>query len=458
MNVGTKLIAFIMFPIYTHFLTPAEYAPVEIIDRWTSMLMFLVILGTDSALAYYYFDTKDEKKRKQYTQNVLQIRLLMVLLLLLVVVIVGPFFADSLLLTDNGLYLIYLSIGILFLDTISALVLTVMRYEFKTMKVVILTVLKMLLIAIGSYLFLRLVVQSVEGILYARIISGILILLFLIKPLLQFFNVKIDKKVIKDLLKYGLPLVPASLAFWVILNSSSFFLSFMKSAEDVGIYGAATKFAALITLVTSGIQMAWRPYSMSLKDKPDNKELFSKVYLIILLMGTTGVLIVATIMPYVILLLDDAYHTAYQYVAILSAATFLNFYYLIISVGIFFQKQTKIISYAFGVAAGINVLLNLILIPTYSIWGVVAAYLISYLLAIVYIFMKSQKLYYIPVSYWKMALLFLVMLIGTIGIVYVQENELSPWYIVVVWGVYLATLGLTRVDKEFRKKRIHETN
>lgn len=453
MNVGTKMIAFIMMPVYTHFLTTAEYAPVDIIDRWTSMLLFLVILGTDSALAFYYFDTKDENKRKVYVQNVLNIRLAMVLLLFLVVVLVGPFFADTLLKSDNGVYLLYLSIAILLLDTLSALVLTVLRYEFKTLKVVILTVLKMLLVAIGSYLFLELVIESVEGIIYARIISGVLIVLLLARPLAKAINFKINKEVLKDLLKYGLPLVPASIAFWVILNSSSFFLAFMKTAEDVGIYGVATKFAALITLVTSGIQMAWRPYSMSLKDKPDSKELFSKVYLIILIMGTVGVLVVATIMPYVILLLGDGYESAYQYVALLAAATFLNFYYLIISVGIFFQKKTKIISYAFMAAAVLNIVLNLLLIPKYSIWGVVVAFLVSNIIAVIYIFIKSQKIYYVPVSYWKMSLIFLIMLIGTIGIVYVQENGLSPLYIVLAWGVYLATLLITRVDKELRKKQ-----
>ncbi|MED4454472.1 lipopolysaccharide biosynthesis protein [Metabacillus fastidiosus] len=458
MNVGTKMIAFIMLPIYTNFLTPDQYAPVGIIDRWTSMLIFLVILGTDSALAFYYFEKKDEKDRRSYIQSVMNIRLFMVLCLFLIVLIIGPLFANELLQSGQGLYWLYLSIGVLFLDTISALVLTVLRYEFHTIKVVVITVLKMFLVAVLSYLFLKFFVRSVEGILYGRIISGTLIVLLLVKPLIKFISFKFDRDVIKDLLKYGLPLVPASLAFWVILNSSSFFLVFMKTPTDVGIYEAATKFAALITLVTSGIQMAWRPYSMSLKDKPNNKELFSKVYIIILLMGATGVLVVATIMPYVILLLNNAYYSAYQYVALLSAATFLNFYYLIISVGIFFMKKTKIISYAFAGAAVINVILNIILIPSYSIWGIVASYLISYLAAIIYIFVQSQKLYYIPVSLWKMAALFFVMLAGTIGIVYVQEHALSPLYIVLAWVVYVATVGITRVDKDLRGTRNHETN
>lgn len=454
MNVGTKLIAFIMLPIYTYFLPPGEYGYIDIIDRWTTMLTFLVFLGTDSALAFYYFDTKDEKKRKLYSKNVFLIRLAMILVIFLLVALLGPLVAHNVLPEENGVFLLYLSVGVLFFDTITALVLTIMRFEFKTLKVVFLTVSKMLLIAVGSYLFLRFVVASVEAIMYARIITGILIFLLILKPLSQVVTFKIDREVLKDLIKYGLPLVPASLAFWVILNSSSFFLAMMKTPEDVGIYGAAAKFAALITLVTSGIQMAWRPYSMSLKDKPNNKELFSKIYIIIFLLGIIGVFVVATIMPYVILLLKETYYSAYKYVALISAATFLNFYYLIISIGIFFTKETKVISYIFAIAAGLSIVLNLILVPAFSIWGVVAATLISYTFAIVFIFRKSQKLYYIPFPSIKVSFIFIVMIAGVIGITYIQENQLSLWYVAAIWGVLLLSIGVTRIDKELRKKTV----
>ncbi|MDP4171982.1 MAG: polysaccharide biosynthesis protein, partial [Bacillota bacterium] len=43
MNVGTKLIAFIMLPIYTHFMSRGKLGVLTIIDNWTSMLTFLII-------------------------------------------------------------------------------------------------------------------------------------------------------------------------------------------------------------------------------------------------------------------------------------------------------------------------------------------------------------------------------------------------------------------------------
>ncbi|MFT4414436.1 lipopolysaccharide biosynthesis protein [Fredinandcohnia humi] len=453
MNVGTKLIAFIMFPIYTHFLpNPADFGVLDYIDRYAAMLTFVVIFGTDSALAFYYFDTKDEEKRKVYVQNVMVFRIAMVAALFLLVLLGGSWLSEKLLDNPSLVHLLYLSIGVLFLDTVTALVLTVLRYEFKTLKVVIFTVLKMLLIAVLSYLLLQFYFASIESILLGRVISAAVVLLLVGKYAIKYIRFTFTKPVIRELLKYAAPLVPASVAFWVISNSNVLFLKEYASFTEVGLYGTAIKFASLITLLTSGVQMAWRPYSMSIKEKKDSPILFSKLYIGILLLGTFGVMFVATIMPWVIQLLGDQYYEAYKYVAPVSAVTFLNFYYMIISVGIFFTKQTKYISYAFGIAAIINIALNFFLIPVLGIWGTVLSYMLSYVIAVIFIFIKSQKAYYVPVSSGKMIFLFANMLVAVASIIYVQENDLSWIYIALAWVYFLVTLLLSRVDRDFRRK------
>nr|WP_281064483.1 polysaccharide biosynthesis C-terminal domain-containing protein [Cytobacillus eiseniae] len=158
-------------------------------------------------------------------------------------------------------------------------------------------------------------------------------------------------------------------------------------------------------------------------------------------------------MPWIFKLLSNDFYEAYQYVAILSAVTFLNFFYMIISVGIFFTKQTKIISYAFGIAAVVNIILNIVFIPFYSIWGSVAAYLISYLIAITYIFFKSQKLYHVPVSFGKMTFLFMSSLLAVISIIYIQESGLSNWNIAYAWIGFIVVVLLSRIDKDLLRKK-----
>lgn len=453
MNVGTKLIAFIMLPIYTSFLVPAEYGVLDIVDKWTSMLTFLVIFGTDSALAYYYFDTKEEEKKLEYVRDVMYFRLFIVALLGIIILFAGSRVSEMLFGSLSYVRLLYIAIGVLFLDTIIVVILMVLRFDFHTKKVVIATVGKMVFVAVFSYLFLAYVLRSPEGVLLGRIISSGIVFLLLLPIGIKYLKPKIAFGSMKELLKYGAPLVPASLAFWVIANAGVFFLQAFHSTEEVGIYGAATKLATVITLLTSGVQMAWRPYSMSMKDKENSPILFSKIYIGLLLLGILGIMGIATIMPVVIKLLGEGYESAFQYVALISAASFLNFYYLIISVGLFFTKKTTVISVTFVIVAIINTILNILLIPVFSIWGAVASYLIAYMIAIIFIFRKSQQAFFVPVSFGKMAFLFINMIIAVIGIIYIQKTELSNIYIVFPWLYLLVTIGISRIDKDFRRKQ-----
>lgn len=458
MNVGTKLIAFIMLPIYTRILPPAKYGVLGIIDNWTSMLTFLIIFGTDSALSFFYFDTKDKEKRLEYVRNVMYFRLFIVAILALMVIVAGPWISNMLLGNASYVRLLYISIATLFVDTVTIVVLMVMRFDFITKKVVFYTITKMLLMAIFSYLFLRYFIQTAEGILLGRLVGFGLVFLLLFPTSMKYLKPKLSFSSFKEIFKYAAPLVPASLAFWVISGASVFFLQVFHSAEEVGIYRAATSLATIITLLTSGVQLAWRPYSMSIKDKANSPILFSKIYLGMLLIGIFGIMGIATIMPFIIKILGKDYHQTYQYVALISAATFLNFYYLIISVGLFFKKKTTVISLTFGIVAVINTILNITLIPKFSIWGAVASYLIAYMVAIIFIFKKSQEVYYVPVSFGKMAFLFVSMIVAVIGIIFVQEKGLSWVYMILAWLFVFITIGVSRVDKDFRKREFIPSN
>ncbi|SER66047.1 lipopolysaccharide biosynthesis protein [Psychrobacillus sp. OK032] len=454
MNVGTKLIAFILFPLYAHYLVDTSLVGLlQMVDTTVSMLTFLVIFGTDSALAYYYFEYKDKETREKYVRSVMTFRLSMVVLLIIVFLIGGDWLSALILETAGYSQLFYIALGTLCLDTVVTLVLTILRYEFHTKRVVFTTIGKMLLIAVVSILFLMFVWTSLEGILVARLISVAIIVLVLIKPVRVYLKPLFDKVILKKILVYAAPLVPASLAFWIIANANNFFIRAYGTLDDVGIYGTAIKFATFITLLTSGIQLAWRPFSMSLKDKKDSPQLFATLYAAFLIIGSFGVLGLATFMPWIILVMPENFRIAFQYVAPISIATFLSFYYMIVSTGIFYSKQTKHISIAFGIAAIVSIVLNFIFVPHLIIWGTVISYIAAYCLALFMVFRKSQKLYYVPFSGFKMAWTIFWLIAATLGIVYIQLHDLNSWLILGVWIVFVILVLLVRMDKYLVKRK-----
>ncbi|KXG08975.1 hypothetical protein AT864_02659 [Anoxybacillus sp. P3H1B] len=453
MNVGTKLIAFVMLPVYTDFLSRTQYGIVDILDRWTSMLTFLVIFGTDSALSFYYYETKDEKKRLSYVQNVMYFRLFVVAVLFLFVVVAGPWISERLLRSPHYVDLLYVNLFTLLLDTIFVVATTVMRFEFQTKKVVLFTVFKMLLVAVLSYVGLKFFSQTPAGMFMGRLISSVVIFVLMLRLTWKYLKFRIEWPVLKELLAYAAPLAPTSIAFWVIANSSTFFIQHFASLAAVGVFGVALRLAMMITLVTSGVQMAWRPYSMSVKDKKDSPYIFAKIYMALLLLGLVGVMVIATISPWVMkTFFKPEYYEAYQYIAFLSCVTFLNFYYLIISVGLFFKKETGYITRIFAIAALLNIGLNLVLVPCLASWGAVIANMVTYVFAVIFIFQKSQQVYYVPVSFAKMAFLFVSMVISTSAIIYVQEKQMSVLFILLSWAYFIIMALVSRVDREFRRQ------
>jgi O-antigen/teichoic acid export membrane protein len=310
----------------------------------------------------------------------------------------------------------------------------------------------MLLFAVFSYLALIYLQKDPESIYYGRVIGSIIMIVLTIGVTYRYSKGKFDIEVIKELLKYGAPLVPASLSFWLITNLNIYFLKEFMSFKEVGIYGAAMKIAALITLVTSGVQMAWRPYSMSIKDKEDSPKLFAKIFLALLVIGAVGLLGIATIMPWLIQILGKEYEEAYKYVALISCGSFLNFYYLIISVGLFFKKKTSYISIAISIAAGVSVVLNLVLIPYLGIWGAVASYLVTMIVVNILIFIQSQKVYFVPISNFKLSWIFVNLVVAILGIIYIQETAISSFWIIGAWAYFLINLLFIRIDKVLLSK------
>lgn len=452
MNVGTKLIAFLMLPIYTGYLSKAQYGAVYLIDQWTSMLTFLVIFGTDSALSFYYYDTDDEEKRLLYVRNVMYFRLFIVTILFLVVVLAGPWIAGALFDEPRYVDLLYISIATLLLDTIFVVATTVMRFAFQTKTVVIWTLVKMLLVAVLSYAALRWFAATPEGLLIGRLVSSALVFLLMLHLTVKYMVWHVRLDVLKQLLAYGAPLVPTSLAFWVIANVSTFFLKHFASLEEVGVFGMALRLATVITLITSGVQMAWRPYSMSMKDRAGNRELFAKVYMVLLVIGAVGLMTIATLSPWLVeTFFKPEYREAAAYIPFLSAVTFLNFYYLILSTGLFLTKETGYISKVFTVAALLHLVLNAMFVPFWMSWGAVVASLITYLVAVVFIFRKSQQVYRVPVTWKKMVLMSVGTLLSLIVVVYIQQVPLADEWVLIGWGIFCVTLFVSRIDRDLRR-------
>lgn len=461
MSVGTKIIAFLMIGVFQDQLEKVGFGILANMDSALSLTSLMIIFGTDAALAFYYYREKNDPDRQlRYIQNVMGFRLSVAIFFLLVSIVFGnplAAFITNSAVPEQYYVTLVLVMAINLIDSIIVLTVTVYRYEMRTIRVILLTISKLSLYALFSYLFMVFWSGTVESVMWGRLLALVLILLVSGRSIISYLKVKFDVPIWKEIITYAAPLVPSTLAFWIIGSSNRFFITYLSDKDTalyyVGIFDTAFKFAAVISLLTYGIQMAWRPFAMQMKDEKGSTDLFGKVYLGVFVMGIVGVMAITTLAPLLkvgAFFVKPAYFVSIQYIGFLSLSAFINFYYIIICSGVFFQENTKIVTIAFVFAALLYVGLILGLHPLFGIWGVVVSNIIAYLVPTVIIFKKSQEVFYIPVAYGKLVFLFFQTVISMVGIVYLQNNSFSVFYQVIPWFYFIGSLWICRVDQDLR--------
>lgn len=446
-TLGNKLVAFLLVPILTRLLVPASMGVWDATNTLTMVVTYLCILGTDAAFAFYYFDLKDEEERKSYFSTMVFYSVGVSVLLLGIVTFFSNFF--SALLYKNNAYSNILILALV--ATVEAIfiqhLLALTRYERRVWMFNILSMTYVIGSTVLNVLFVYMG-YGVAGIMWGQVIAGgitALILLFIYR---HQFTLRVKKEYLVNLLKYGMPIVPSLICFWIMNSYSRLLIFHLNSPTEAGFYAVAVRFASFIVLITSAFQLAWRPFAMSIKDHKDAPEIFSLIARFLVVFGTLAILgLTFFIKPIMILVTTKEYSISYPIIWMLSLSTLLNTLYVIFSVGLLISKKTKAISQAFIIGSLFYLVMNVILIPKYSYWATAIVTLITYLFIVYFVYFKSQKHYAIPFQMGAITAYLSIYLTVMGTITYLQINNVASMWIYDIVGlvIVVASIFVTRV-------------
>ncbi|MBA4541807.1 polysaccharide biosynthesis C-terminal domain-containing protein [Thermoactinomyces daqus] len=441
-TMGNKLVSAMLGPVFIAYLSMGKYADWGQTNVVTMVLQYVCILGTDAAMAFYFYDAKTVEDRRIYFTNALLFSAGTCIVFTLLVYLFGGPLTDALYAnSENYTYLL----PVAFLATVGAIVIQhILGYARYSRRVWTFNIFSMAYV-IGSnllsILFLAYFHDGVMGIFYGQLIGQVGVALILLYLFRGEFHLKISRRHLSDLIRYGAPLLPTLLAFWAMSSVSRPIIYHLASPEHAAIYEAVMRLASIIVLITSPFQLAWRPFSMSIKDREDAPELFALVGRALLVVGTLAVMILTFFIQWIYGLYTvgkHGYGMGYIYVWAVSLGTFFNVLQNVFGVGLMIKKKTKVISYGFMIAAVVYLVGNLILVPIFNIWGSVSMTVLAYLIVIVWVYYQNQKVYPINFRFRSIAIYLAVFFISMIGITYVQANHLEN-----AWLYYLLALGVT---------------
>lgn len=374
------LLGFITVPLITYFISPDEYGRTSMFTLAQGILSMLMYLGLDQAFVREFNEYKDSIKKLMV--NALIIPLLMVFVLDIIVVFNARYISFLMFDTREELYAVYFLAIMLPFMIIENFSLLKIRMEEKGLQYSFFSILlKVFLLALTVGFFL-VYEKSFRSVVYAmalaEIINGLILFFVALFPLKLSIR-DIDKALIKKMLSFGLPLVPAALLSWVLTSMDKIMLRTLCDYTELGLYTAAFKIVSILGIIQTCFTLFWTPVAYRwYESKVDNKqfEMVNNVVAFIMTATCMGLLLFKDI---VAMVLGADFRTAiyifpfillYPIMYTMSEAT---------AVGIAFSRKTQytiVVSTSSGL---LNILLNYLLIPRFGGVGAAVATGASYI-------------------------------------------------------------------------------
>jgi O-antigen/teichoic acid export membrane protein len=444
-TMGNKLVSAMLFPLYGLYLKKqGELADWGLTNTITLILTYLCILGTDAAMAFYFYDAKDETERRTYFTNAVAFSGGLCLVLTLLVTLAKEPLTEWIYANPERYDLL---LPTAFLATFGAILIQhILGYARYSRRVWLFNIFSMAYVigsSLLSFWFLAEWHAGVQGLFYGQLIGQLSVAAILLFIFRKEFVWRFSADHLKNLVKYGAPLLPTLLAFWVMSSVGRQFLYYLDTLKNADIYEACMRLASIIVLITSPFQLAWRPFSMSIKEREDAPRLFGLVGRGLLVVGTLAIMALTFFMEDIYAVFTPKRNDlaeGYLYVWALSLGTLFNVLVNVFGVGLLIKKQTKLISRGFLIAAVIYLTGNLLLVPVFHIWGAAGMTVIAYLFVIIWVYRQNQNHYPIDFRFGSVLAYLAVYLAAMAGVTWVQAHRLDY-----VWLVDLAALGVTTV-------------
>lgn len=366
----SKLLSFLLLPLYTAYLSPADFGIAEILVSTAVLLIPLTSLCAPEAC--FRFVAGGENRRATVTAGVLLLFTGGALLLLLLPLACRAYPV----LSPYRLYLFFYVIAAVLHSFLSHLLRARGAYGAYALQQMLCAALTALL----QLLFLKGLQRGIAGYLSAIILADAitaLLLLFCLLPRRGVLALRLSGDSLGNLLRYALPLIPASVLWWVNSAADRYFLLYYHGTVQTGIYIAAGRLPALLGFLVGVFMEAWQYTALQRQEKA-RAAAFSFAYrmLLPLLTAAVAALLLVTA-PLVGLLLSPQYGSARLLVPILAVAAlfsglsvFLNSIYVL-----FLRSRSSLLTALFG--AAVNILLNFLLIPHFGGTGAAVSTLLS---------------------------------------------------------------------------------
>ncbi|HEV8440000.1 MAG TPA: oligosaccharide flippase family protein [Methylomirabilota bacterium] len=406
---GTRLIGFFLIPVYTRYLTPVDYGVLALVGMLDQILFIVMNMGQSTAVFRTYFNHEDPAQR----HTVLTTSLWLNVTLSLPVGLLALALSQPLgwFLTGNTAYTTWVMIGIgaVAFKSLVRLPFAVLRAREESRRYASFSFART---AVGLFLAVTFVVGlhlGGRGVLLSQLLAELLMLAVLLPLTLRGFPLKFSRRDAKDLLGYGVYLLPSGLLSFLLHLSDRYFLRHFGSLGVVGLYALGYRFAEILAFVMSAFLLAWPPFLFSNRKHADAPALYARVFTYVLAVAGFIWLVLALLAEEIVTIMAaPAFREAYHVIPWIAGAFLFEALASVGNVGMPMHRKVKYRPLILGVVAALNIGLNLVLIPRYGALGAAASLFTSFVVRFFLELTVGYQLYPVPYEYPRIARLALM--------------------------------------------------
>lgn len=384
---ASKVLTFILLPIYTIYLQADDFGQVDLMLVTTSLIVPIFTVQTVDAAYRYMLDAKTAEEQDSIVSNSCFIYAVgMLCFTALYVPFVFIFHVQY------GIFFLFYVISVYFFQLIQQLARGMKHNAVYAASGVLMTLLQ------GGMNILLIVGLSVgsSSLITAPIFASVCGIFYINHKIHFFGHLKkelVCKEKLAELLKYSFPLCLHSLCWGVMISCGTYFLTyFTGSTEGSGIVGMANKFPQLLIMINSIFFLAWQENAVEQYEAEDRNVYYSKMYNTFLTMQLT---IVAVLLPmikiYFTLFQQSDFVQAWTYIPFLFVNSIMSSAISFVSTGYTIAKKTKGVFKSTLAGALVSIAVSFVLIRKIYIYGVVIGMFAGYLVILILRAIDTRK-------------------------------------------------------------------
>ncbi len=433
-NFGSKILSFLLVPLFSFYLTKAEFGTYDIIVITASLMVPFVTFQLSDGTYRWLLD-KNDNDNVSYIKTVVSSSGLIIIINVLIA------------------FLIFLGVRIYFFKNIGDIFLLfnyflslcllpyfqqIARGLQQNRLYAAAGVLNSLILVVCNIILLVIFNWGINALFLSMAISNYVVILLIIFKLkyFKYFSIRsFNKKLAKELISYSVPLIPNIISWWMISSANRYIILNYLGEEANGVFAMGVRITAILVMVNSIFSLAWQESAITEYESENRDKFYTKIFTYYFRFQLVAIIILLPITKIIILnFVDIAFQEAWKYTPFLYVGVAFSAFSAFLGTGYLSTKNTMGAFYTtvFGSLANLVVTFSLVhFVGLYSAAvGSMFGFLLTWLLRV----QQTKKYFAISFNLKDFVFLFAVLIACSLVLLYID------WYVYILFLTVLLTI------------------